>query len=90
MDIELQPQALYRLPDAAGVRIACRSGSVWITLDDDPRDIVLEAGGSFTTGEHRRALVFAFEGSSLRVEGAPADLGIPLATPARGFTPQHA
>ena len=90
MDIELKTQDLYRLPDAAGLRIACRSGSVWITLDDDPRDVVLEAGGSFTTDEHRRALVFAFEGSSLRVEPVAAPAGVTRAAPAGRLSPQHA
>jgi hypothetical protein len=86
MDIDLKTHSLYRLPDAAGVRIACRTGSVWITLDDDPRDIVLEAGSSFTTDEHRRALVFAFEGSSLSLEDVPSGV---RASPT-GWMPRHA
>jgi len=86
MDITLKPHGLYRLPDAAGVRIACRSGSVWITLDDDPRDVVLEAGGSFTTDEHRRALVFAFEGSSLKLEQVPSA----ARASSTGWMPRHA
>ncbi|MBI2768638.1 MAG: DUF2917 domain-containing protein [Burkholderiales bacterium] len=69
IQLELQRRALFSVTDAAGVRIDCREGSVWITLDNDPRDIVLEAGGSFTTPEHRRALVYAMEASRLSVTG---------------------
>jgi hypothetical protein len=36
---------------------------VWVTLDGDPRDYVLEPGESFTTQEHSRALVYALERS---------------------------
>ena len=59
-------------------------------IDADPRDVVLEAGGSFTTDEHRRALVFAFEGSSLRVEPVAAPAGVTRAAPAGRLSPQHA
>ena len=55
----LAPRQLHSVPDAAGVRIDCRSGSVWITLDNDPTDYVLEAGESFETDVHARALVYA-------------------------------
>jgi hypothetical protein len=57
--VRLEKRALHRVDDAAGVQIACREGSVWLTLDDDYQDYVLEAGETFTTGEHRRALIYA-------------------------------
>ena len=55
----LAARELHSIPDAANVQIACRSGSVWITLDNDNKDYVLEAGESFTTSVHARALVYA-------------------------------
>jgi len=66
----LPAHAVYSVSDAADVRITCRSGSVWITLDDDPVDTVLEPGEQFTTPLHRRALVSALESSCIAV--APA------------------
>ena len=69
--LRLAARALYEIPDAAGVAIACAAGSVWITLDDDPRDIVLEAGDRFCADEHRRALVYAFSPAQLEL-GQPA------------------
>ncbi|WP_298931910.1 DUF2917 domain-containing protein [uncultured Ramlibacter sp.] len=65
--LPLARRALYSLPDAAGLRISCLAGSLWITLDDDPRDIVLEAGRSLDVDAHRRAIVYALEASQLRV-----------------------
>jgi hypothetical protein len=57
--ILLAPRELHSIPDAANVRIACRAGAVWITLDNDAKDYVLEAGESFTPAVHARALVYA-------------------------------
>jgi hypothetical protein len=55
----LAPRQLHSIPDAAGVSIHCRSGNVWITVDNDPTDYVLETGESFVTSEHERVLVYA-------------------------------
>ena len=38
LDLSLEPKALFNVSDAAGVQILCRSGSLWVTLDGDPRD----------------------------------------------------
>lgn len=67
MDLALQPRALFSVPDAADLRIRCRSGTVWITLDHDPRDIVLEAGDSFTGDSHRRAVVYAMDRACIAI-----------------------
>lgn len=73
LDLNLRQDAMLRLPDTAGVQIVCRDGTVWITLDRDPRDIVLEAGGRFAGTEHRRAVVMALAPSSISVcTAAPA------------------
>jgi hypothetical protein len=78
-DLALARQSVFTLRDAAGLEIRCREGSVWITLDNDPRDIVLEAGATFHTPEHRRALVYGLEASSIAV--APYVEAVPV--PAR-------
>ena len=66
-ELGLPARAIYSVDDAAGVRIAVRSGAVWITLDNDPVDVVLEAGQQFSTPLHRRALVSALESSCISV-----------------------
>jgi hypothetical protein len=77
--LNLRHQALFSVPDVANVRIACAEGTVWITLDNDPRDIVLEACDVFTTQEHRRALVYAMRPSTITVTPAA-----PAVAPRRG------
>jgi hypothetical protein len=76
--LSLANRAIFSLPDAAGVGIECRSGSVWVTLDHDPRDIVLAPGERFEADQHRRVLVSALEPSCITVSGSQ-----PAALPAR-------
>jgi hypothetical protein len=63
--ITLAKRAILKLSNEMGLAVRCDKGSVWITLDHDPRDIVLGAGQCFKTGEGRRALIYAFEPSLL-------------------------
>lgn len=63
----LPARSIYRVADAADVRITVRRGAVWITLDNDPVDIVLNAGEQFSTSQHRCALVSALEASCISV-----------------------
>ena len=76
--IELPRHAIFTVADIAGVGIECQSGCVWLTLDDDPRDLVLEPGESFVGDIHRRVLVSAFENSRIAVSHAlPAAVPVP-------------
>jgi hypothetical protein len=62
--LSLPYRAIHAIPDAAKVRIRCTQGSLWLTLDNDVRDIVLGAGDSFATSEHRRVMLYALEPAS--------------------------
>lgn len=44
-----------------GVTLECLSGQVWITLDGDPRDVVLDPGQMFTVDRDQRTLVMALD-----------------------------
>jgi hypothetical protein len=68
--VALEHQGLFEIADAAGVKLRCDRGNLWITLDNDPRDIVLRAGEVFATDEHRRALVYALSPATLTLEAA--------------------
>lgn len=57
----LPARAVFRVPDAAAVRIRCIAGSLWLTLDDDLRDYILQPGDSFVAGQRRRGLLYALE-----------------------------
>lgn len=67
-EVQLAARRLYEIPDVSGTRITCQQGSAWLTLDYDPRDIVLEPGGTFCGAEHRRALVYALTPCRLTLE----------------------
>lgn len=67
LDLQLSRRSIFHVADAAGVQILCRAGSIWITLDNDPRDIVLQAGESFTGDDHRRAIIYALDTSQVAV-----------------------
>lgn len=84
--VSLPTRSIFAVPDGAGVGIECRSGSVWVTLDRDPRDIVLAPGDRFVGTEHRRVLVSALETSCITVSDAqPA--GMPLSATRRSASP---
>ena len=76
--IELPRHAIFTVADIAGVGIECQSGCVWLTLDNDTRDLVLEPGERFVGDIHRRVLVSAIEASSISVSHAlPAAMPMP-------------
>jgi hypothetical protein len=67
-ELQLPRRALHRVADLGGRTITCNEGTLWITLDNDPRDIVLEAGESYAGGEHVPALIYAMAAARLRIE----------------------
>ena len=66
----LPSHQLFELPDASLARILCTSGCLWLTLDNDPRDVILQAGDSFETSAQRRALLYAVERSAFVLDAA--------------------
>ena len=86
--IPLVAHRLARLPDATSARIVCVTGTVWITIDNDPRDIVLAPGQSFLVDRRAGVLVYAIEDACVRVleRAAPAGASSPTrAAAARRF-----
>lgn len=63
------------MTDAKGSLINCHRGALWITQDNDRRDIVLTPGESFTFDRDGQAIVTALDDSS--VEVLPASLPRP-------------
>jgi len=78
--IPLAARGLARLSDAQATRIVCETGTVWITIDNDPRDIVLSSGESFVVDRRAGVLMYALEDTSLRIvePGAHAAAGAPV------------
>jgi hypothetical protein len=67
VDINMPHKAMQSIPQGA-LRLVCREGSVWITLDHEQRDVVLHPGEHFTTRPQQRAIAYALESSVLRLE----------------------
>jgi hypothetical protein len=50
-----------------GQRIDCLRGSIWLTFDGEPRDVVLDAGQSHTAEGDTRLLVYGLEAAEFRI-----------------------
>lgn len=64
------PRTLLELPAGRPLDVACGAGSLWLTLDNDPRDLVLERGERVRLEANRRVLVYAFDDSVLELSEA--------------------
>lgn len=58
----LTPGESLKLRDAMGHTLVCCTGTIWITQENDLRDIFLSAGESFTFDRPGNALISAEEG----------------------------
>jgi len=70
-DLRLEHKALYSLPDGSGLAVTCDDGVLWLTLDGDSRDFVLEAGETFETQDRGRVLIYALADSRISVAEVP-------------------
>lgn len=66
----LKRNQLVTVRGGSGHSIVCDSGTVWVTQDGDPRDIILHAGESFTIDRNGPALVQAFEQGAISIAQA--------------------
>lgn len=80
---QLAHRTVFSIPDASAVQVRCTAGTLWLTLDHDPRDVILAAGESFVTTEHRRALLYALEPAAFTLACLQRGPGVaPLVAPA--------
>lgn len=57
----LSKGAISVLSETAETQIRCEKGVLWLTQDNDPRDIVLKAGELFQPDRRGNVLVYALE-----------------------------
>lgn len=69
--IELKSAQLLRLKGAAGVRIVCRSGTVWVTQEGVLRDDFLRPGEGLTLRSRGVTLAQAVSRALLSIEARP-------------------
>jgi hypothetical protein len=62
--VRLAPNQTLRVVDGAGSTVCAVEGSVWITEENDPRDIVLEAGGCYRLKQPGVALLNSLTGEA--------------------------
>lgn len=53
--------------DAAGRVLCCLAGSLWITHDGDPKDVIVEAGESYCVTRRERIIVQALREGAMRM-----------------------
>ena len=75
--IELHPLNPLRLRVSAGRHLTNVSGTAWVTLDGDLRDIILEAGESFAFERPGRAMVQALGGDARLVTEEGVEVEVP-------------
>jgi hypothetical protein len=68
MKIALQRGQFLRVVNGAGSTVTAHGGAVWITEQDNPRDVVLRSGQNMTLRRAGVALVEAFEDASIVLE----------------------
>lgn len=59
--IRLRKGAIHRVHNGQGQRIEAVSGTLWITIDHDPRDIIIKAGEGFSLDRGGDTLISAFD-----------------------------
>lgn len=64
----LNHKEIVRIPHAAGARVLCRSGSLWITQDGETQDLLLGPNEEVQLTRPGDALIYALEPSSVLIE----------------------
>ena len=62
--VRLGPNQTLKVVDGAGSTVSALEGSVWITEENQPNDIVLTAGGSYRLRRRGITLVNSLGGSA--------------------------
>lgn len=71
VNLEVRRKQVLSLRDAAGARLRCTRGSLWLTQEGGGQDIVLTPGECFTVERGGLTLVNALKDGSLLIASAP-------------------
>lgn len=63
--VPLPRNGVLRLGDAHGLSLSSAGGTLWVTIDGDPNDYVLETGESLRIASHAPTLVSALNAPAL-------------------------
>ena len=67
----LARHALQRVVDAKGTLVQCLGGTLWLTQEGDPRDIVLQAGEEALIDRDGVSLLFAMSDARFVLSSRP-------------------
>ncbi|MBT9464447.1 DUF2917 domain-containing protein [Hydrogenophaga sp.] len=70
--IAMKKNALLSIAQPLGYRIDCLKGTLWITQDGYPQDVILGAGEHHVTDHRPRLIVQALESGVIRISARPA------------------
>jgi Protein of unknown function (DUF2917) len=62
--VKLGPNQTLKVLDGAGSTVCAVEGSVWITEENDPKDIVLQCGGCYRLRQRGVAIVNSLGGEA--------------------------
>jgi hypothetical protein len=62
--VQLGPNQTLRVVDGAGATVCAVQGAVWITEENQPRDIVLQPGSCYRLRERGLALINSLGGTA--------------------------
>src|SRR4051794_15520664 len=65
--VDVPAQGTVALQDAVNRRVTCLNGLVWLTMEDDQRDVVLQPGVSFVIDRDGLTLLTAQRPSSVHL-----------------------
>jgi hypothetical protein len=63
----LEKKGLLKIEHALGRRVCCEAGAVWITLDGDRRDVVLEAGQVFVSDRNATMVITGLDPATISI-----------------------
>ena len=70
--LQLPPDQILRLSDARGTRLRVVTGTGWLTIDHDPRDVILNPGDEWLVDGRQPVLLTALGGAAMIQVCTPA------------------
>ena len=78
-------RTLAELPPERPLEVGSAAGTLWLTLDGDPRDLVIERGERVLIEAPGRVIAYAFDDALLQVIRVPKAVPQPAVATRRGF-----
>jgi hypothetical protein len=86
--IDMEPRETVTLPDVRGATLRVAQGTVWITQERDPQDVVLRAGDAWVVERDGLTVLEAQDAVRLRIIGRRVE-SLVLARPDREARPRR-